>query len=219
MAADPDESPGAVYDWWSRHPRALSALYDLAFFGRERTFRRRALDRLDLSAGERVLEVGCGNGNSFAALRDGVGEAGRVVGLDASRGMTVAARERTREADWESVRVVRGDAERLPVPRESFDAAYAAMSLSAVPSPVAAVEAVRDSLAPGGRFVVLDAQPFQWPPLRLLNPVLVPAFRAATDWVPEVDLVDALEEAFDTAAVETFNAGSIFVARATVAEC
>ena len=93
MAADPDESPGAVYDWWSRHPRALSALYDLAFLERERTFRRRALDRLNLSPGERALEVGCGNGNSFTALRDGVGDEGRVVGLNASRGMT-AVRER-----------------------------------------------------------------------------------------------------------------------------
>jgi len=218
MAADPDESPGAVYDWWSRHPRALSALYDLAFLGRGRTFRRRALDRLDLSADERVLEVGCGTGNSFAALRDGVGVAGRVVGLDASRGMTMAARERTREADWDSVHVVRGDAERLPVPRETFDAAYAAMSLSAVPDPVAAVEAVRDSLAPSGRFVVLDAQPFQRPPLRALNPIMVPAFRATTDWVPEVDLVDALGETFDSTTIETFHGGSVFVAHATVAE-
>ena len=86
MAVDPDESPGAVYDWWSRHPRALSALYDLAFLGREWTSRWRALDRLSLSLGERALEVGCSNGNSFTALCDGVGDEGRVVGLDASRG-------------------------------------------------------------------------------------------------------------------------------------
>ena len=76
--------------------------------------------------------------------------------------MTAAARERARGAKWEPVHVVRGDAERLPVPREAFDAAYAAMSLSAVPDPTAAVAAVRRALVPGGRFVVLDAQPFQW---------------------------------------------------------
>jgi len=87
-----------------------------------------------------------------------------------------------------------------------------------VPDPVAAVDAVRGSLAPGGRFVILDAQPFQWPPLRPLNPVLVSAFRAATDWVPEVDLVDAVGETFGGTTVETFNVGSIFVVRATVAE-
>ena len=83
MAADADESPGAVYDWWSRHPRALSALYDLAFLERERTFRRRALDRLNLSPGECALEVGCGNGNSFTALRDGIGD--EAVSLDSTR--------------------------------------------------------------------------------------------------------------------------------------
>ena len=87
-----------------------------------------------------------------------------------------------------------------------------------VPDPVAAVDAVRGSLAPGGRFVILDARPFQWPPLRPFNPVLVSAFRAATDWVPEVDLVDAVGETFDGTVVETFNIGSIFIVRATVVE-
>lgn len=214
-APDSASDPGAdVYDWWSRHPRALGALYALAFAGRERQFRRRAVATLDLGAGERVLELGCGNGNSLGALQKGVGPEGRVVGLDASAGMTAAAAERTPDAEWDSVHVVRGDAECLPVPAESFDAAYAAMSLSAVPDPLVAVEAVRTALAPGGRFVVLDAQPFQWLPLRVCNPLLVPVFERTTNWVPEVDLLTTLSEAFDDLAVSTFNAGSIFVARA-----
>lgn len=207
-------SAGAVYDWWSRHPRALSALYSLAFAGRERSLRRRAVETLALEPGERVLEVGCGSGNSFEALRAAVGPGGTVVGLDASGGMTTVARERVRDRQWDGVHVVRGDATRPPLPPESVDAAYAAMSLSAVPDPVAAVDAVATALAPGGRFVVLDAQPFQWAPLRLCNPVLVPAFELATDWVPEVDLVGALDDRFDDLTVETFNAGSIVVARA-----
>jgi|GEM_PF-1407085 len=207
-------SPADVYDWWSRHPRALGALYTLAFAGRERQFRRRAVATLDLSPGERALELGCGNGNSFEALQAGVAPDGTVVGLDASGGMTAAATERTRDAAWEGVHVVRGDAERPPVPDDSFDAAYAAMSLSAVPDPVAAVEAVYSALAPGGRFVVLDAQPFQWLPLRALNPLLVPVFERTTNWVPGVDLLGTLAESFDDLTVSTFNAGSIVVARA-----
>ena len=63
--------------------------------------------------------------------------------------MTAATRERARRAKWESVHVVRGDAERLPVARETFDAAYAAMSFSTVPAPTAAAAAVRRALVPG----------------------------------------------------------------------
>lgn len=150
-----------VYDWWSRHPRALDVLYELAFLGRESTFRRRAIEALDLAAGEVVIEVGCGNGNSLPALRSGVGSNGAVFGFDASRGTTRAARERARTAGWENVHIVRGDARRLPITDQPADAAYASMSLSAVSDPHDAVESIRDALRPGGRFVVLDAQPFR----------------------------------------------------------
>jgi demethylmenaquinone methyltransferase/2-methoxy-6-polyprenyl-1,4-benzoquinol methylase len=208
------EASDDVYDWWSRHPRALDVLYAMAFLGREASFRRRATETLELSAGERVLEVGCGNGNSLTALRDGVGADGRVVGLDASAGMTTAADDRIGDAGWENVHVVQGDARRPPVPDETFDASYAAMSLSAVPDPEDAVAATRAALRPGGRFVVLDAQPFDRWPWRALNPAVVPTAEWATDWVPEVDLIAALGREFDSVEVSTFHGGSVFVARA-----
>ena len=37
-----------------------------------------------------------------------------------------------------------------------------------------------------------------------------------TDWVSEVDIVDALSDQFDDLTVEMFNAESIFVAEVTV---
>lgn len=210
--AEGQTANGAVYDRWSRHPRALAVLYGLAFFGRESTFRKRAVEALDLRSGEFVLEVGCGNGNSVPALRSGVGSSGTVLGLDASGGMTGAARERVTQRGWENVHVVRGDARRLPVADRTLDAAYASMSLSAVSDPGAAIESIRDALRPGGRLVVLDAQPFPELPWRLLNPWIVPVARWATDWVPEVDLPDALGRSFADVSVSTFNGGSILLA-------
>jgi len=203
---------GTIYDWWSRHPRALDILYQLAFLGRESVFRQRAMEALDLGAGEVVLEMGCGNGNSFPALRASVGSSGSVLGLDVSSGMTGAARERIRDAAWENVHVVRGDAHRLPVAGRTVDAAYASMSLSAASDPKGAVEAIHDTLRPGGRFVLLDAQPFREWPWQLLNPCILPVARRATEWVPEVDLPDTLRQLFAEVSVSTFNGGSIFVA-------
>lgn len=198
-----------VYDYWSRVPGAFRLLYGFVFAGREARFRARALDRLALEPGERVLEVGCGPGNSFPALREGVGPDGAVVGLDASAGMCERARERA--AEWGNVHVVRGDARRLPV--EGFDAVYASMSLSAVPDPDAAVAASHDALRPGGRLVLLDARPFPRWPWRALNPLLVPISRRLTDWVPEADLPASLHRHFDRATVETCTAGSVLVGR------
>lgn len=214
MTGETGRSGGEVYDWWSRHPRVLDAVYALAFLGREGRFRGRSLDRLAPAAGERVLEVGCGRGNSFAAVREGVGPAGGVVGLDVSEGMVDAARERIEEAGWVNVSALRGDARRPPVRDGTFDAAYASMSMSAVPEPGRAVRAVHEALRPGGRFVVLDARPFQRWPWRALNPVVTPLAERATNWVPEVDVPAALRETFDTVDVETYDGGSIYVAHA-----
>ena len=205
---------GERYDWWSRHPRALEILYDVAFLGREATFRRRAMEALSLTSGERVLEVGCGNGNSFAAIHEAVGSTGTLVGMDASRGMVRSARNRIRDRGWGNVHVLRGDAQRPPLASGTFDAAYASMALSAVPNPERAIEATTDALRPGGRLVLLDAQPFQGWPWRRLNPLVVPVAEYATNWVPQVDLVAILRREFETVDVTTYNAGSILIARA-----
>lgn len=205
---------GALYDWWSRHPRLLNVLYDIAFLGRETEFRRRAIELLNLEPGETVLELGCGNGNSFPDIHRDIGRSGTLVGLDTSRGMVQSARNRINLRNWENVDVVRGDARRLPFIDGTFDAAYAAMSLSAVQEPEQAIEATMAAIRPGGRLVVLDAQPFERWPCRLLNPVLGRVSTLATNWKPQVDLVDALRREFETVDVATFNAGSILIASA-----
>jgi demethylmenaquinone methyltransferase/2-methoxy-6-polyprenyl-1,4-benzoquinol methylase len=204
-----------VYDWWSRHPRLLNAFYTFVFFGREASIRRRAVDALALAPGDRVLELGSGPGNGLDPIRDRVGDDGLVVGVDASRGMTRRAADRVRDHGWENVHVVRGDATRLGVRDEAFDAVYAAMSLSAMPEPLAGVAAAHDALRPGGRLVVLDAQPFQQLPFRLVNPVLVPLFERLTDWMPDVDLPAGIDERFAETTVETYTDGTLFVASAT----
>lgn len=206
---------GGVYDWWSRHPRAFRLLYAASFLGRESEFRSRAEAALRLGDGDTVLEVGYGPGNSFETLHGEVGESGRVIGVDASTGMTERGYFRAEQAGWSSVHVLQADGERLPIESRSISAAYAAMSLSAIPDPERAVREIYRSLEPGGRLVVLDAQSLQEFPWRLLNRIVVPISRRMTNWVTDVDIPDGLEDVFVEVAVETFTAGAIFIAVAS----
>lgn len=203
-----------LYDWWSRNPWALRALYAFAFLGRERTFRRRSLDALGLDSGDHVLELGCGTGNSLAPLRERVGSEGRVVAVDYSPGMAHAAADRVAEHGWENVHVVHADATALGIDSNAFDAAYAAMSLSAMPDPVAAVDTAARCLREDGRLAVLDARPFQPLPLRVLNPIVVPVLKRLTDWDADTDIPAAIETRFETARVSGYNGGTIYVASA-----
>lgn len=200
------------YDWWSRNTWALRGLYGFVFLGRGRTFRRRSVAALDPEAGDSVLELGCGPGNSFERLRSAVGPDGRVVGVDYSRGMVQRAAERVAAAGWDNVHVIRADATRPGIASGSFDAVYAAMSLSAMPDPAAAVEVAAASLRPGGRFAALDARPFQRAPLSFVNPVTNPAFEWLTDWRPEIDVPEAIGSAFEVSTVDSYHFGSIYVA-------
>jgi len=206
-----DEHGRQVYDFWSEHLGLYDAFLGLALFGHEGKARRRALSTLDLDAGERVLDVGCGPGSNFDALAERVGPAGRVVGLDSSRGMVRAARERAARAPAPTA-VLWGDATTLPTRENSFDAAYATLSLSAMPDPESAIENLHEVLRPGGRLVVLDARPFRTGAWRALNPIVVPPATYATNWYPEVDIPGTIRRTFADAACWRTNAGSLYVA-------
>jgi SAM-dependent methyltransferase len=93
-------------------------------------------------AGERILDLGCGDG----ALTEKLAEMGcEVVGVDASPEQVAAARARGLDA-----RVM--DAARLEFPAE-FDAVFSNACLHWVKDADAAIAGVRRALKPHGRFV------------------------------------------------------------------
>jgi demethylmenaquinone methyltransferase/2-methoxy-6-polyprenyl-1,4-benzoquinol methylase len=201
-----------LYDRWSDHQGLFRVGKLLVFASREADYRRAALAGLNARPGDTVLDVGCGPGVNFPALRRRVGPGGRVVGVDYSRGMVERARRRVAREGWANVHVVRGDATALPLPAGSVDRAYATLSLSAMSDLPGALDAVAETLAPGGRLAVFDTRPFRTGLRRAVNPLLVRASWLVTNWHPGTDLVDALGERFDPVRVESFDAGATFVA-------
>jgi SAM-dependent methyltransferase len=93
-------------------------------------------------AGERILDVGCGDGALSEKL---VALGGTVVGVDASPEQVAGARARGLDC-----RVASG--EELPFANE-FDAVFSNAALHWMRRPDAVIAGVRRALKPGGRFV------------------------------------------------------------------
>jgi ubiquinone/menaquinone biosynthesis C-methylase UbiE len=118
---------------------------------------QRSMEALDLRAGERVLDVGCGTGVFLPAVAAVVGSGGRVVGLDHSEAFLREARARVADQGLEAVvSLVSADAQRLPFDDDSFDAAHTERVLMHLEDPDGAIRELRRVVRPGGRVVCAE---------------------------------------------------------------
>lgn len=194
----------AVWDRWAEW-------YGLS----ERDFepmRMTAIDHLGLGPGDRVLDVGCGPGVNFQALRRAVGEEGEILAIDYSPAMVANARSRVDDAGWKNVTVVEDDATTADLGR-GYDAAVSTLAMSVMPDVRAAVENVHRSLSPGGKLVVFDLRTIPSGPARILNPFLWRFFYWFANWNPDGDVRATLGAVFEEATtVETYGAGAAYTA-------
>ena len=105
---------------------------------------------------DRILDLGCGTGIVARVLRDRLGGAARIAGLDLSPAMIAKARTVAPEIEWHE-----GDALALPFADGSFDVVLSQQMLQFTPDRAAATREMRRVLAPGGRLVVSTWRPRQ----------------------------------------------------------
>ena len=119
-----------------------------------------AVDALDLSPGDVVLDVGCGTGGAFARIEERIGPEGKIIGVELSPDMLRHAQQHVRAAGWENVELVEAFAEELAL-EQQVDAVVFIFTHDILRSP-RALRRVMRHLRPGGRVVATGVKWAPW---------------------------------------------------------
>jgi phosphatidylethanolamine/phosphatidyl-N-methylethanolamine N-methyltransferase len=135
----------AVYD-------KIAKVYDLTYGPTLHAGRLKAIERMNIQAHERVLEVGVGTGINLSLYpRDCA-----ITGIDFSALMLEKARERTARKELQNIRLLQMDAADLKFADNAFEIVYAPYVMSVVPDPLTVAREMQRVCRPGGRIIFLN---------------------------------------------------------------
>ena len=125
--------------------------------------------------GEHVIDIGCGTGDTTAALARAVGLTGHVLGVDISEPLITA--ERAHRLD--NATFVVGDAATHPFQAGHYDLVFSRFGVMFFADPVAAFRNIRRALNPAGRLAFIawrtpQENPWGTTPVRAAQPFLPP---------------------------------------------
>jgi SAM-dependent methyltransferase len=137
---------GPLYDRFVRFRDVI--LTGLGAHGEE------ALRLVPPQPGQRVLDIGCGFGDTTQRIAGLVGPGGEAVGVDAAPRFIETARAETEAAGVPNARFLVADVQIAPF-EDTFDLAFSRMGTMFFASPVAALRNVREALVPGAKLVMV----------------------------------------------------------------
>jgi ubiquinone/menaquinone biosynthesis C-methylase UbiE len=137
---------GVLFDRFSQFRHLIVA--GLAGFGDQ------AMRLHPAEPGERVLDVGCGFGDTTQQLAALVGPEGHVTGVDVSEPFIEASIAEAEEAGVTNVDFMAGDVQVMDL-GGPYDFAFSRMGVMFFANPVQALRNVRATLRPGGRLCAI----------------------------------------------------------------
>lgn len=159
------------------HGLAHDVLAAVLFGGRRRRVYTNLAMRSGARRGDRVLDVGCGDGYFTRVMANAVGAAGTALGVDPSPEAIARARQVTRATNCT---FSQGVAEHLDASDGSYDVVVSSLMVHHLPEAMRA-QAIREMfrvLRPGCRVLIAEFRPPRNPIVRyLIRPVTSPAMQ------------------------------------------
>jgi predicted methyltransferase len=115
------------------------------------------MDALQIQAGSRVADVGCGEGYFVMHLAQRVGPGGAVYAVDIDEGALSRLRKKVEAARLENVQIIRGKDDDPLLPAGEFDAVLIVNAYHEMKEYDAMLRAIYSALRPGGRLGIIDA--------------------------------------------------------------
>ncbi len=109
-----------------------------------------------IKRGSVVLDVGSGSGTDVLVASLKTGPEGRVTGLDITDAMISKAEANIRKVGVKNIRIVKGDAVKIPFDDNTFDVVTSNGVLNLVPDKPLAFSEIYRVLKPGGRIQIAD---------------------------------------------------------------
>lgn len=152
-----DKTPRRIAGMFDAIAHRYDRLNHVLSAGLDRRWRRRAVTAIGPPAGARVIDVCTGTGDLAIAACRRDAPPRVVLGVDFAGAMLAIGRRKVRASGLgERVRLVRGDACRLPCPSATMDAATVGFGIRNVVDPALAVREIARVLKPGGRLAILE---------------------------------------------------------------
>lgn len=164
----PDKTPSRIAGMFDSIAPRYDFLNHLLSAGLDKKWRERAVTELALSPGARVVDLCTGTADvALAIARRDPGHS--VVGVDFAGAMLRLGLAKVREAGFDRrIRLLRGDATKIPLADATCDAATIAFGIRNVAEPVRALAELARVLRPGAPLGILEFGEPRIPGIRTL---------------------------------------------------
>ena len=114
-----------------------------------------AYEYFDIQPGDKVLDIGCGYGETCLEMGKMVGPEGEVLGLDCTETFLDIANKERDEAGLDNVKFILGDAQTYDLPENYYDVVYSRFGVMFFQNIVYALKNAHKTLRPGGKLCMI----------------------------------------------------------------